>query len=69
MGLIKSEMEKIAWIDVDNLTYLNYWIIGFCCLHNFTIDIPFAGINEQQFEDEDEEMEQNEDDRIKLEPN
>jgi len=41
---------------------LNYWIIAACCLHNFTIDIPFAGIDEQQFENEDEEMEENEDD-------
>lgn len=55
--LLKGKWRRLHWIDVDNLVYLNYWIITACCLHNFTIDIPFAGLDEPLIDDDEEEDE------------
>lgn len=39
------------------LDFLNYWIITACCLYNFTIDIPIAGLDKPLIDDDEEEDE------------
>lgn len=55
--LLKGKWRRLHWIDVDNLAYLNYWVITACCFHNFTIDIPFAGLDEPPIDDDVDEDE------------
>lgn len=57
---MKGKWRRLHWIDVDNLRYLNYWILTACCLHNFVLDIPFFGRLEENLEQDDEDDEDDE---------
>ena len=47
------------WVDLVNLRYLNYLIIAACFLHNFTLDLPFTPMEEDEIDLDAEEEEDN----------
>lgn len=52
-ALLKGKWRRLKGIDISNLNYLKDIIIASCCLHNFTLDLPFFTRHEDDNHEDD----------------
>ncbi|EFX75176.1 hypothetical protein DAPPUDRAFT_250858 [Daphnia pulex] len=49
---LKGKFRRLKTYDVKNLDYFNDMIVTACCLHNFTLDLPFELDDDREHQNE-----------------
>ena len=49
---LKGKFRRLKTYDIKNLDYFNDMIVAACCLHNFTLNLPFELDDDREHQNE-----------------